>query len=126
MTAGSSTIGRHEFAIGTGIALIMAALFAWISPGRALLVTFVPGIAASWAMFAFLHARRHPLPDFAAVSGSYFPGLVTAQTYWVLGPVALRRLGLGRPVVTIFIALWGAVLLVLAGGFVDLGALRAG
>lgn len=210
-------ITRRDFAIGTGIALVMAAVFVWLSPGRALLVTFIPGIFAAWALFAYLFRRQQPLPQFddfvpwylvtlavqflhfseeftagfqdrfgliygggelqnyifviinmisyfvfliaplavyylgrrfllvpmlffivygalgnaiahtywSIAAWGYFPGLFTAQLYWFFGPFVLRRLGLSRTQVAGFVVIWAAFLLVFAGGFLDVEALRA-
>ena len=100
----SNTISRHDFAIGTVIALVMAAVFAWLSPGRALLVTFVPGVAASWAVFALLFARRQPLPEF----GRFVP--------WYLLTLAVQFLHFAEEFVTSFQDRFGVIY---GGGQID-------
>lgn len=42
--------------------------------------------------------------------GRYFPGLVTAQIYWLLGPYVLHRLLGSRAAVVAVVAIFGAVL----------------
>jgi hypothetical protein len=182
-------VSRKDLVLGTVIALAMGTTFVFLSSGLSLIVTFVPGIAATWLTFAWLYAKRVALPqgrefipafavllavqflhfaeEFAtgfrtqfpllydgapysanlfvivnmcayfaftiacllafetrrwfllvpaiffiiygaignAIShswwslylGAYFPGLVTAQAYWVMGPLVLHKL-LGRRV----------------------------
>lgn len=53
---------KRSLMIGTLIAIAMAVVFAFGSPGRALLVTFVPGVAFAWIAFVFLSSRARPLP----------------------------------------------------------------
>jgi hypothetical protein len=55
----------------------------------------------------------------------YFPGLVTAQVYWIVGPLVLYRL-LGRPKVAFaIITLFAIVLIPLLTIFVSAGAIGA-
>ncbi|MFO1253300.1 MAG: HXXEE domain-containing protein [Inhella sp.] len=61
------------------------------------------------------NAISHSL--WSLLAGRYFPGLYTAQLYWVMGPLALQGL-LGRWRATlVFIGLWGALLTALLTHF---------
>jgi hypothetical protein len=53
--------------------------------------------------------------------GDYFPGLVTAQLFWVVGPLALDRLtgGRRRRQIVIFTVAWAAVLIPLLTIFAE-------
>jgi hypothetical protein len=51
-----------DFAIGTGIALVMSTGFAFGSSGNSLLVTFIPGLAFSWLVFLWIYLRQIELP----------------------------------------------------------------
>lgn len=202
-------ITRRDLVLGTLIALGMGAVFTALSSGTSLLVTFVPGMAFTWATFAFLHVKRIELPEhgdflppffillavqlihfveeyltgfrvrfpelydgapysndlfvtfnmiayavfilgsIAAVTtqrrfllipplffivygaignaishtfwsfflGEYFPGLFTAQIYWVLGPVVLVTLVRSRRVVLCIVAVFCVVLTILLAVF---------
>jgi uncharacterized protein with HXXEE motif len=47
-----------DFAIGSALAVAMAAGFTRIGSGRSLLVTFVPGVAVSWLVLWWLYMRH--------------------------------------------------------------------
>jgi len=58
--------------------------------------------------------------------GAYFPGLVTAQVYWLLGPLALYRLlGEGKAVIVISV-LFAISLILLLTSLASPGALTMG
>ena len=68
---GTSTASR-ELAIGTLIAAAMATLFAVLSSGNSLRVTFVPGVAFAWSAFVWMHAKRVALPPADRVVPAFF------------------------------------------------------
>jgi hypothetical protein len=59
----ANVLTRHDLAIGTGIAATLCLVFASLSSGASLLVTFVPGMVVSWLVFLQLYLRRIELPD---------------------------------------------------------------
>ncbi|WP_051332284.1 HXXEE domain-containing protein [Cucumibacter marinus] len=211
------TITRRDLAIGLVISTVAATIFFFASPGYALWVTFLPGLAFAAGLMIHMHRTGFELPPaervlpvylaslaiqflhfaeefitgfqsqfgllygggvitdpvfvlinmvsyfaflispllvwyarqpgllapalFFVVYGAlgnaiahlmwsvlklgYFPGLVTGQLYWIMGPLVLLRLGLGRRTVAIFIGLWAVALLASAGLTLDLGVLRS-
>lgn len=208
---------KRDILGGTLVALAMVTVFAAGSPGHALLVTFVPGVAAAWAIYLYLTVRGTRLPtprellpifgltlsvqllhfaeefgtgfqgrfgsiygggaiadtlfvafnmasyavfvvaagavvfgqvrvllvpvlffaiygavgnavahlSWAVLAGGYFPGVVTSLPYWVLGPLLLRRVGLGWRPVAVAVAVFGALLLITTISSVNLGMLRS-
>jgi hypothetical protein len=65
---------QRDLAIGTGIALVMAATFVAVG-GQPLLVTFVPGLVVTWAIFSWMQIRGVALPEVGAVYPLYFGAL---------------------------------------------------
>ena len=196
------TISRIDFVAGTLIATAMLCLFSLLSHGSSLLVTFVPGIVATWGLFTWLYTTQAKLPTFdkaapifmltlanqfphfaeefmtgfrvkfpmlyggieyteslfvlfnmisyaaflaffviayhferffllvpplffivygalgnaishtwwSLSSGAYFPGLYTAQFYWLLGPLALYQISSSKAVVVVLISTLAGVL----------------
>ena len=213
-TNSTAILSKHDFVIGTIIALLMGTIFTVLSSGKSLLVTFVPGIVLTWLTFAWLYHKQVRLPTseaflppfFAALavqflhfaeeyttgfsisfpvlyggapysyklfvtfnmlsyclftlacllaftkrlwfllvpvlffviygaignaishtwwslsSQAYFPGLITAQIYWIVGPVVLYQLLGERKAVLTIVALFALVLLFLLPLFASPGA----
>lgn len=205
----TNTLAKKDVAIGTVIALVMGATFAYLSSGLSLVVTFAPGLVFSWLAFAYLYKKQIALPSAASFvpaffiglavqflhfaeeystgfatrfpelyggaaysdklfvgfnmlsyaiftlaclavfwkglrfllmpvlffivygaignavshtwwsvrSQAYFPGLISAQVYWVVGPVLLYRLLRDRRAVVLLTAIWAVVLVSLLTAF---------
>lgn len=213
-----NALSNNDLAIAAAIAALLALLFAWLSPGIALLVTFVPGLAVAWGLMAYLKKRAWQMPAFARVipvylitisvqflhfteefgtgfqtrfgpvygggaipdwlfvlinmasyavfllaplgvwvlgrrflllpmlffviygalgnaiahsmwgllARGYFPGLFTAQLYWVLGPLVLHRMGMKPREITVLVAVFAIILTLTAGLTADVAALATG
>lgn len=213
-----STLTRPDLAIAGVIAILLGLLFAWLSPGIALIVTFVPGLAVAWGVLVYLKRSGWQMPAFSTVipiylitmsvqflhfteefstsfqtrfgpvyggdeiadwlfvlinmasyavfllaplgawylgrrflllpmlffviygalgnaiahsmwgllAHGYFPGLYTAQLYWVLGPLLLHRLGMKPREIAVLVAGFAAMLAFTAGWTADVVALTAG
>lgn len=65
-----------DFGIGTAIAVLMAAGFTRMSSGRSLIVTFVPGVAVSWAVLLWMFVRDVDLPAADHFVPYFFAALV--------------------------------------------------
>jgi hypothetical protein len=65
------TLTRTDLMAGSAIALAMACIFTWIG-GRPLFFTFVPGLVATWIIFAWMHARQVELPNGSTLYPFYF------------------------------------------------------
>lgn len=81
-TSGDTPAGRSDgvvsgtdFIIGTAIAIVMATAFTLLSHGASLLVTFVPGVAFAWLVFAWMYAAKTTLPDIDAFVPWFFATL---------------------------------------------------
>lgn len=212
----TNLLEKKDIIIGTVIALIMGTIFTWLSSGASLLVTFVPGLVVTWAVFLWMYVKKRELPSsgeflpifFAALSvqfihfaeeyttgfytkfpllyggmpysvnlfvifnmnayfiftlacllaftrnvrflllpamfyiiygaignaishtwwslylGSYFPGLITAQLYWVAGPLALHKLLGSRKEVSVIMSGFGVLLIILLSIFATPVALK--
>ena len=71
----SRPLTQSEFLIGTVIALAMGTLFASLSSGLSLIVTFVPGIAFAWAIFLWMYLGKVELPDAQTFVAPFFVAL---------------------------------------------------
>ncbi|WBU61192.1 HXXEE domain-containing protein [Paracoccus albus] len=60
--ADNSKASNIDLGVGTGIALAMATVFTFASPGHALIVTFVPGVIVSWIIYLRLTMTGRPIP----------------------------------------------------------------
>jgi hypothetical protein len=65
-----------DFAIGSILAVVMAAGFSRVSSGRSLLVTFVPGVVVSWLVLWWLYWRHVELPASQNFVPYFFGALV--------------------------------------------------
>ena len=72
----SYRLSRRDFAIGTAIAVAMAVFFAIMSSGLSLIVTFVPGVAAAWLVFAVIYLRGIALRTTEKLVPLFFIALV--------------------------------------------------
>lgn len=54
------SLSPRDWWLGTGFALVLATGFVHFSPGRALWVTFVPGVGFAWLLFARFRSRALP------------------------------------------------------------------
>ena len=72
---GSGVLTGMDFAIGTCIALVMATVFTSVGSGKSLLVTFIPGLAFAWLVFAWLYWRQLELPSTDNFVPAYFATL---------------------------------------------------
>src|SRR5688572_10162670 len=68
-------LSRRDFVIGSAIALAMVASFALISSGLSLIVTFVPGVAFSWLIYARMRLTRTSAPASPLFLPIYFATL---------------------------------------------------
>jgi hypothetical protein len=69
-----TTLHQKDFVIGTVIVLVMGVMFTWLSSGKSLLVTFVPGLAMTWLTFLWLYRKQIRLPT----SNTFLPPFFTA------------------------------------------------
>lgn len=56
-------LSKKDLIIGTVIALVMGTIFAFLSSGMSLIVTFIPGLIFTWLTFVWLYAKKIELPD---------------------------------------------------------------
>ncbi len=115
---GGDPYGRDLFVIFNMSAYAIFAVAAVTVVTRRLAFLLVP------AMFflvygAIANAISHTW--WSIMLGDYFPGLVTAQLFWVVGPLALDRLtgGQHRRQIVIFTLAWAAVLIPLLTAFAE-------
>lgn len=73
--AATNTINSRDLVLGTLIAGVMAAVFTLLSAGSSLLVTFVSGIAVTWAVFVLIYYPGSALPDAGSVLPAFFTTL---------------------------------------------------
>jgi hypothetical protein len=66
------TIDRRSFALGTCVAVVMAGVLMRFSSGWSLVVANMPALVFAWAIFAWMHLRRHALPSAGDVIPIYF------------------------------------------------------
>ena len=64
-------LAKKDFIIGSGIAIIMAALFS-IAGGLPLMITFVPGLGFTWIAFYFIYSRKIELPGISTFMPFFF------------------------------------------------------
>jgi hypothetical protein len=62
----------RDLVLGTLIAVAMAAVFTVLISGSSLLVTFVPAIAVTWAVFVLMYYPGSPLPDARSFLPTFF------------------------------------------------------
>ena len=65
-----------DFAIGSVLAVLMAAAFVRMGHGRSLLVTFVPGVAVSWLVLLWMYLQHIDLPAAENFVPYFFAALV--------------------------------------------------
>jgi hypothetical protein len=68
-------LSQRDLIIGTVIALVMATAFTLLSSGLSLIVTFVPGIVATWLTYLWLYVNKRHLPNGAAFFPVFFVAL---------------------------------------------------
>jgi hypothetical protein len=71
----TNTINSRDLVLGTLIAGVMAAVFTLLSSGSSLLVTFVSGIAVTWAVFVLMYYPGSALPDARSFLPAFFTTL---------------------------------------------------
>ncbi len=69
------SLSKRDFVIGTLIVSVMAAIFLIGSPGKSLVVTFIPGLAVAWLIYAWMFTKRIDLPSIASFFPVYFATL---------------------------------------------------
>jgi hypothetical protein len=72
MNQANAILTRKDLFIGTGFALLMLLVFIKISSGLSLIVTFVPGLAFTYALYACIYAKRIPIPAEGMLAPLYF------------------------------------------------------
>jgi hypothetical protein len=71
----TNTINSRDLVLGTLIAGVMAAVFTLLSSGSSLLVSFVSGIAVTWAVFVLMYYPGSALPDARSFLPAFFTTL---------------------------------------------------
>ena len=53
----------RDMIIATVITIVMGSFFTYLSHGKSLLVTFLPGLACSWSIYLLMFIKKIPVPE---------------------------------------------------------------
>lgn len=99
---------------------LLAPLGVWVLGRRFLLLPMLFFVIYGALGNAIAHSM------WGLLARGYFPGLFTAQLYWVLGPLVLHRMGMKPREITVLVAVFAIILTLTAGLTADVAALATG